>query len=104
MIASTSARFGLGEIVRHRESAFRGVVLDVDPVFLGRVETTDRISPDQPFYQVLALGEEGGFVAYAAEDVLEHDPEFTALSPMDKRRWFNVDPEGRHFPKAQALH
>jgi heat shock protein HspQ len=104
MISATSARFALGEIVRHRDAAFRGVVIDVDPVFSGRVGQTGQTSPDQPFYQVLALGEDGGFMAYAAEDALERDPEFAALSITDKRRWFNVDRAGHHTPKAQALH
>ena len=104
MNSSASARFNLGEIVRHRDAAFRGVVIDVDPVFSGRIGQTGKISPDQPFYQVLALGEDGGFTAYAAEDALEHDPEFTALSATDMRRWFNVDAGGRHSPKTQALH
>lgn len=104
MKSSGSARFGLGETVRHRDAAFRGVVIDVDPVFAGRMGQTGKISPDQPFYQVLALGEDGGFIAYAAEDALEHDPEFTILSSNDRQRWFNVDADGRHSPKAQALH
>lgn len=100
----TSARFGLGEIVRHRDSAFRGVVLDVDPVFLGRVEETGKVSPDQPFYQVLALGEQGGFVAYAAEEALEPDPDLKSLSALDRHRFFNIDDHGRHWPKALAIH
>ena len=104
MTSCASARFGLGQIVRHRDSAFRGVVIDVDPVFAGRLDETGKIPRDQPFYQVFALGEDGGFMAYAAEEALEHDPEFTALSSLDKRRWFNVDADGRHSPKAQALH
>ena len=63
MTNETVAKFGLGQIVRHREAAFRGVVIDVDPVFAGKPGDTGAISPDQPFYQVMALGAEGGFVA-----------------------------------------
>ena len=33
--APVVARFGLGQIVRHAQGAFRGVVVDVDPVFAG---------------------------------------------------------------------
>jgi heat shock protein HspQ len=98
------AKFGLGQIVRHRESAFRGVVIDVDPTFVGQPGDTAGISPDQPFYQVLALGAEGGFVAYAPEDALEHDPELTAVTREAEARWFTVDRNGRHAPKAHAIH
>jgi heat shock protein HspQ len=98
------AKFGLGQIVRHREAAFRGVVIDVDPVFSGNRADTGSISPDQPFYQVLALGAEGGFVAYAPEDALEHDPELSAVTREAESRWFNVDARGRYAPKAHAIH
>ncbi|WP_298745630.1 heat shock protein HspQ [uncultured Brevundimonas sp.] len=98
------ARFGLGQIVRHREAAFRGVVIDVDPVFAGKPGDTGGISPDQPFYRVLALGAEGGFIAYAPEDALEHDPELEAVAPEAEARWFTVDDQGRHAPRPQAIH
>ena len=104
MTNETVAKFGLGQIVRHREAAFRGVVIDVDPVFAGQPGDTGAISPDQPFYQVLALGAEGGFIAYAPEDALEHDPELTAVTREAEARWFNVDANGRHAPKAHAIH
>lgn len=98
------AKFGLGQIVRHREAAFRGVVIDVDPVFAGKPGETGEISPLQPFYQVLALGEEGGFVAYAPEDALEHDPELASVAREAETRWFTVDREGRYAPKSHAIH
>ena len=60
MTSEIIAKFGLGQIVRHREAAFRGVVIDVDPVFAGKAGETGEISPDQPFYQVLALGAASG--------------------------------------------
>ena len=98
------AKFGLGQIVRHRQAAFRGVVIDVDPVFAGRPGDTGAISPDQPFYQVLALGAEGGFVAYAPEDALEHDPELSAVTREAERRWFTTDARRRQAPTAHAIH
>ena len=98
------AKFGLGQIVRHRDAAFRGVVIDVDPVFGGKPGESGDISPDQPFYQVLALGGEGGFIAYAPEDALEHDPELSSVTREAEARWFTVDRNGRHAPKSQAIH
>lgn len=102
--APVVARFGLGQIVRHAQGAFRGVVVDVDPVFAGEPGATGAVSPDQPYYQVLAVGEEGGFIAYAAEDALEHDPEAGVMAPSDQRKWFTMDRQGHHAPRAQAIH
>ena len=104
MTRSTSARYGLGQIVRHRAAGFRGVVIDVDPVFAGRPGETGAISPDQPFYQVLALGSDGGFMAYASEDSLEYDPELSTLTRDAEERYFNVDAQGRHAPLTHAIH
>ena len=104
MMTPTSARFALGHVVRHRDAAFRGVVIDVDPSFAGQPGETGDISPDQPFYQVLALGEGGGFIAYAPEDALEPDPEIKGLSQVDERRFFTVDARGRHAPRTHAIH
>ncbi|RZJ01110.1 MAG: heat shock protein HspQ [Brevundimonas sp.] len=99
-----SARFGLGQIVRHRDAAFRGVVVDVDPVFAGGDFDTGAVKLDQPFYRVLAIGDDGGFIAYAAQDTLEHDPELSKVSRVDERRLFTTDGQGRHAPKSQAIH
>lgn len=104
IMSTLSARFGLGQIVRHRDAAFRGVVIDVDPVFAGQPGDTGAVSPDQPFYQVLALGPDGGFIAYAAEDALEHDPELVRLADADERRWFTSDGRGHHAPQGHAIH
>lgn len=104
MTRETIAKFGLGQVVRHREAAFRGVVIDADPVFAGKPGDTGPISPDQPFYQVLALGSDGGFIAYAPEDALEQDPELSAVTEEAGTRWFTVDANGRHAPRSQAIH
>lgn len=104
MTQETVAKFGLGQIVRHRDAAFRGVVIDIDASYAGGPGETGEVTPDQPFYQVLAIGPDGGFVAYAAETALEHDPELSSLTREAENRWFNVDAQGRHAPKACAIH
>lgn len=97
-----TARFSIGQIVRHRDDAFRGVVMDVDWAYAGPAAETGSLDPDQPFYKVFALGEDGGFVAYAAEGVLES--ENVALSSDDANRWFTCDARGRHAPLDMQLH
>jgi len=98
------AKFGLGQIVRHLAAGFRGVVIDIDPVYDGPPGDTGAISPDQPFYKILAIGADGGFIAYAPESALEHDPELSALTRAAEERWFTIDAQGRHAPKEQAIH
>ena len=104
MTQVSTARFRLGQIVRHRDGAFRGVVIDADPAYAGPPSETGAIASDQPFYQVYALGQDGGFIAYAAESAIEADPELSALTGRDERTWFTVDAGGHHAPRTEALH
>ena len=75
----THARFGIGEVVRHRLFEFRGVIFDVDPVFANSEEWYDAIPEDarprrdQPFYHLLAENSESNYVAYVSQQNLEHD-------------------------------
>ena len=104
MTQVSTAKFRLGQLVRHRDGAFQGVVLDADAAYAGSPAETGHIPPDQPFYKVYALGEDGGFIAYAAESMMDAAPDLGVLSSADERAWFTVDAAGRHAPKAEALH
>lgn len=74
-----SARFTIGDVVRHRLFPFRGVVFDVDPEFANTEEwwlsIPERIRPrkDQPFYHVLAENEQSYYTAYVSEQNLLPD-------------------------------
>ena len=74
-----SARFAIGEVVRHRLFDFRGVVFDVDPVFANNEEWYESIpealrpSKDQPFYHLLAENAESSYVAYVSQQNLVTD-------------------------------
>jgi heat shock protein HspQ len=71
-----TAKFRIGQIVRHRVFPFRGVVFDVDPVFDNTEEwwlsipEEVRPSKDQPFYHLLAENDESEYVAYVSEQNL----------------------------------
>ena len=73
------AKFGIGQVVKHRVFEFRGVVFDVDPVFANTEEwwmaipADVRPAKDQPFYHLLAENDEGGYVAYVSEQNLVAD-------------------------------
>ncbi len=74
-----SAKFSLGQVVRHRIYPFRGVVFDIDPVFNNTEEWWQAIPPeirpskDQPFYHLLAQNAETEYVAYVSEQNLLPD-------------------------------
>ncbi len=104
MTKPQTAKFGLGQIVRHREHAFRGLVVDVDAAYAGPTDQPGPDKRDQPFYQVLAMGEDTGFMVYAAENVLEPDPDVEPLTAADEAKWFTIGENGRHAPRAQPLH
>lgn len=103
MTQSQTAKFGLGQIVRHRHESFRGVVVDVDAAYAGPANEPGPDDRDQPFYRILAMGEGAGFLIYAAEAVLEHDPDM-ALSADEQAQWFSLDGHGHIAPRAQPIH
>lgn len=73
------ARFGIGDVVRHRLFPFRGVVFDVDPVFANTEEWWEAIpeesrpARDQPFYHLLAENEDSSYIAYVSQQNLLAD-------------------------------
>ena len=80
-VSAGHARFGIGEVVRHRLFDFRGVIFDVDPEFANSEEwyqsIPEKLRPpkDQPFYHLLAENAEQGYVAYVSQGNLLRDEE-----------------------------
>jgi len=74
-----TARFAIGEVVRHRLFDFRGVIFDVDPVFANSEEWYEAIpeevrpSKDQPYYHLLAENEDSSYIAYVSQQNLLTD-------------------------------
>jgi heat shock protein HspQ len=73
------AKFGIGQVVRHRRYPFRGLIYDVDPVFANTEEwwlaIPEKARPrkDQPFYHLLAENAESEYIAYVSEQNLLPD-------------------------------
>ena len=73
------AKFGIGQVVRHRKYPFRGVIYDVDPVFANTEEwwlaIPEDVRPrkDQPFYHLFAENAETEYIAYVSEQNLVPD-------------------------------
>jgi heat shock protein HspQ len=86
MAGLKTAKYQLGQVVRHRFFPFRGVVFDVDPEFDNTEEwyesIPEEIRPrkDQPFYHLLAENEETEYVAYVSEQNLLPDTSGEPLS------------------------
>lgn len=76
MSSGNCARFMLGQVVHHREFDYRGVIVDVDPMFLGDGETAaNAVSEAEPlngpWYHVLVNDKD--HVTYVAENSLRAD-------------------------------
>ncbi|MGA2637103.1 heat shock protein HspQ [Methylocella sp.] len=73
------AKFGIGQVVKHRKYPFRGIIYDVDPVFSNTDEwwqsIPEEVRPrkDQPFYHLFAENSETEYVAYVSEQNLLPD-------------------------------
>ena len=97
------AKYGLGEIVRHRRHPFRGVIFDVDAQFANSEEWYDSIPPahrprrDQPFYHLLAENAESYYVAYVSEQNLVRDSSGEPVTHPDIDDLFG-DFDGRQYP------
>jgi heat shock protein HspQ len=74
-----SAKFALGQVVKHRVFPFRGLIFDVDPEFDNTEEwwlaIPEEIRPrkDQPFYHLFAENAETEYIAYVSEQNLLPD-------------------------------
>jgi heat shock protein HspQ len=74
-----SAKFAIGQVVRHRVFPFRGLIFDVDPEFDNTEEwwlsipEEVRPSKDQPFYHLFAENAENEYIAYVSEQNLLPD-------------------------------
>jgi heat shock protein HspQ len=73
------AKFGIGQVVKHRIYPFRGVIYDVDPIFANTEEwwlsipAEVRPAKDQPFYHLFAENTETQYLAYVSEQNLLPD-------------------------------
>ncbi len=109
-ISMPLARFGIGEVVRHRLLDFRGVIFDVDPQFSNSDEWYEAIpeairpSREQPFYHLLAENSESSYVAYVSQQNLEHDdsdepvdhPAIESMFDSFDGERYRLRPEHRH--------
>jgi len=97
------ARFQIGDVVRHRVYAFRGVIFDVDPEFANTEEWWQAIPEqtrprkDQPFYHLLAENDESSYIAYVSEQNLLMDENGAPVSHPQVGDFFAGREDGRYI-------
>jgi len=105
-----TAKFQLGQVVKHRVYQFRGVIFDVDPEFNNTDEWYDSIPEsvrpikEQPFYHLLAENEDTQYIAYVSEqnlipdhsgDPVQH-PQVSELFALNELGEYVVHPHQAH--------
>lgn len=105
-----SARFAIGEVVRHRLLDFRGVIFDVDPEFANSEEWYEAIpeelrpAKDQPFYHLLAENTESSYIAYVSQQNLVPDEENGEVDHPAIDGLFEGFAKGRYKLRRQHRH
>ena len=109
MIKARTAKFQIGQIVRHRIFSFRGVVFDIDPEFNNTEEwwlsipEEVRPSKDQPFYHLLAENAETEYVAYVSEQNLLPDTSGAPIRHPEVAEVFVRDDSGSYRQRHSSL-
>ncbi|KAA3449870.1 DNA-binding protein [Mesorhizobium sp. SARCC-RB16n] len=105
-----TAKFAIGQVVRHRLFPFRGIIFDVDPQFANTDEWYEAIPADvrprkdQPFYHLLAENSETEYIAYVSEQNLLEDRSGEPVRHPQIKEMFDKKPDGRYAPKRQSRH
>ena len=103
------AKFGIGQVVKHRLFPFRGVIFDVDPDSTtprngsSRSPTDVRPRKDQPFYHLLAENAETEYIAYVSEQNLVPDTRSEPVRHPQIDEIFQRGRDGAYRIKASAL-
>jgi heat shock protein HspQ len=104
------AKFGIGQVVKHRHFPFRGVIFDVDPQFANTEEWWNAIPEDmrprkdQPFYHLLAENDETCYVAYVSEQNLVPDTSGKPVGHPQTRTLFGGFDGSAYEPRDTCRH
>ena len=99
-----TAKFAIGQVVRHRLFPFRGIVFDVDPQFSNTEEWYQSIPKevrprkDQPFYHLLAENSDTEYIAYVSEQNLLEDDTGEPVRHPQINELFDRRPDGQYAP------
>ena len=104
-MSSTIAKFRPGQLVHHCLFDYRGVVVDVDPTFLGSEEwyemmAKSRPPKDAPWYHVLV--HDAAHRTYVAERNLEPDDDGGPIRHPEIEAAFDRFEDGVYIPRRRA--
>ncbi|MCG8504127.1 MAG: heat shock protein HspQ [Sphingomonadales bacterium] len=100
-----TAKFRIGQVVKHRFFPFRGVIFDVDPTFANTEEwwlaipEEIRPSKDQPYYHLLAENADTTYEAYVSQQNLLPDDSTTPISHPKLDELFTGQENGTYQPR-----
>jgi heat shock protein HspQ len=103
------AKFGIGQVVKHRIHEFRGVIFDIDPEFSNteewwaRIPEEQRPSKEQPFYHLFAENETSYYIAYVSEQNLLADETGQPVEHPDVQEVFG-SMSGSQYELGAVLH
>lgn len=106
----TRARFGIGDVVRHKIFDFRGVVFDIDPVFANSEEWYESIpkevrpAREQPFYHLLAENGDSSYIAYVSQQNLAEDGDAGPVDHPNVAELFEEFDKGRYRLRRSMTH
>jgi heat shock protein HspQ len=104
-----TAKYAIGQVVKHRVHPFRGVIFDVDPIFSNTEEWYASIpedvrpAKDQPFYHLLAENSEVEYIAYVSEQNLVPDTSRNPVRHPQVQEIFKRGRDGAYRIRAAAL-
>ena len=109
MNKTRTAKFQIGQVVKHRLYPFRGVVFDIDPEFNNTDEWWQSIPAearprkDQPFYHLFAENAETEYIAYVSEQNLLPDTSGTPVRHPQVKEVFVKDSAGSYRPRNTTI-
>ena len=104
-----TAKFSIGQVVRHKLFPFRGVIFDVDPEFSNTEEwltsVPEPIRPrrDKPFYHLFAENSDSHYVAYVSEQNLAADDTGEPVDHPQIELLFDEGDDGRYKLRPESL-
>jgi heat shock protein HspQ len=104
-----TAKFSIGQVVRHKLFPFRGVIFDVDPEFSNTEEWMDAIPEpirprrDQPFYHLFAENSDSHYVAYVSEQNLAVDDSGEPVEHPQIELLFDETDDGSYKLRPESL-
>jgi heat shock protein HspQ len=105
-----TAKYRVGDTVKHRLYPFRGLVFDIDPIFSNSEDwwlaIPEEVRPrkDQPFYHLYAENSETVYVAYVSEQNLLPDESGVPMRHPEIAEYFERDKAGHYRLRNPIAH